>query len=198
MERGDIMIVQVNPSSNRPDNNQVQQISSDRKIEYKKKEKISHQAAPTFVNQTNVQPVKNQSQQSKPNTKKVPREPDEEEKKYEENRPRIRTGHNKPYFKLNRTIRKYNTKAEDINIGDIWNVNFPSNKKVHMKSNGDSLESIFHPAIVVSKGTGDRPICVAEITHKESNYKVIIKGHEINCNTIANLNPWHFIKKKDK
>ena len=189
------MIVPVNPSSS-TDNNQVQQVASDRKEEYKKKEKISQQVAPTSTNQTNVQPAKNQSQQSQPN-KKVPREPDEEEKKYEENRPRIRTGHNKPSFKLNRTIKKYDTKAEDINVGDIWKVNFPSSKKVHMKSNGDSLESIFHPALVISKGTGDRPISVVEITHKKSNYKVIIGGnYEANCDTMANLNPWHFIKKR--
>ena len=34
------MIVPINPSSNHPDNNQVQQVSNDRKVEYKKKEKI--------------------------------------------------------------------------------------------------------------------------------------------------------------
>ena len=68
------MIVPVNPSSS-TDNNQVQQVASDRKEEYKKKEKISQQVAPTSTNQTNVQPAKNQSQQSQPN-KKVPREPD--------------------------------------------------------------------------------------------------------------------------
>lgn len=179
---------------------QIQEVVSNRKVKYRKKEKISQQVVPTFINRSGVQPAKNQLQRSrrKLNIKNVPREPDEEEKKYESNRPIFSTGYNKPSFKLNRTIKRYGTKLEDIKIGDIWKVNFPSSKKVHMKSNGDSLESIYHPALVIAKGTGDRPIHVVEITHKKSNYKVIIGGiYEVNCNTMANLSPWYFIKKDD-
>lgn len=155
------------------------------------------QPVPTANNNQNQQPAQSQPVTNQPQGKPPMREPDEEEKKYEENRPNPKTKPGKPDFELTRTVRKYNTSPDDIKVGDVWAVNFPSSKDKHKKSNGDSLECIFHPALVMSKTGGDRGITVVEISHQKSDFKVQSNNLEINCNMIANLGPHHFKKKRD-
>lgn len=101
------------------------------------------------------------------------------------------------YITVNNS-KKYKTKKEDIHVGDIWKVNFPSAIKKHIKKNGDSRICIEHSCLVLEITDDEKCINIVEITHHESDYKILIKDkYEVNCNTVAILKPYHFRKFED-
>lgn len=104
-----------------------------------------------------------------------------------------------PNFIPVKKVKRSKYTKDDIKIGDVWKVNFPSSYKGHIMKNGDSKYCTYHPCLVIGINDDERCIEVVEITHRKSDHKEVIEGTdlEVEYKTVARLKPNHFRVKID-
>lgn len=105
-----------------------------------------------------------------------------------------------PRFEYTNEVERYDTKEEDIKIGDIRWVNFPSIHRYDRLPNGDSTRCIRHPGLIIDKIEGaKRCIKVAEISHRHTGFERRLGNspYLVTCDIIAILTPDHFSETLD-
>ena len=105
-----------------------------------------------------------------------------------------------PRFEYTNEVERYDTKEEDIKIGDIRWVNFPSIHRYDRLPNGDSTRCIRHPGLIIDKIEGaKRCIKVAEISHRHTGFERRLGNspYFVTCDILAILTPDHFSETLD-